>query len=227
MLCPRCGNENELDISKNPCSSCGWQARLPHHRGEANLAQTRLAKQPGVMPPVSQQAGDMVQMNRMVKAASEAGVKAPKEGMDVAFPSRPATQQSGMPVSSFNFGPVSAPGFSHLSGTSFSTQGREKQMGADGSARIDSQSSPGRTPSMPLTERASARNIPSRPQTPVPASPVTPVPGTAIGRQATPFRPSRLVTEKEGTATRSSQNVFSGPPTQPGISGPLKDQRAL
>jgi len=82
---------------------------------------------------------------------------------------------------------------------------------------------------MPLTDRASAKNIPSRPQTPIPVSPVTPVPGTEVGRLATPFRPSRLVTEKEGTVIRTPQtkNISPDPPTLPGISGPLKDQRVL
>jgi hypothetical protein len=227
MLCPRCGNEG--DVSKSPCSRCGLQVRLPHQMGRGNRAQTPAAKQPGTVPSTPQQAGDISQMNRTVTAASGSGIKAPQEGVDSIFPPLPAPQESDLPGSSFNFGPDSVSGFSRSSGITFPTQGREKQVRTDGLASSGPQTSPGRFPSVPLTERPSSRNIPSRPQTPLPASPVTPVPGAEIGRLATPFRPSRLVTEKEGTPIKSGQakNVFADPPTLPGISGPLKDQRVL
>jgi hypothetical protein len=236
MLCPRCGNE--WDVSKSPCSRCGLQVRLPHQMGRTNRAQTSPASQPGTVPPAPQQPGGMSQMNRTVTTPSGSGINTPREGFNSSFPPLPAPDQSDAPGLSFNFGQDSAPGFSRSSGTSFPPLGREKQASIDGPVKFDPQTSPGRTPSIPLSERSSARNIPSRPQTPLPASPVTPFPGTEVGRVTTPFRPSRLVTEKDGSVIRSSQtkNVSADPPTLPGISdppilpgvsGPLRDQRAL
>lgn len=223
MLCPRCGAEG--DVSKSPCPRCGLQVRLPHQSGGATRAQTSSPKQSPALPPLPQPGSDLFQMGRTPAAGP--GITTSKEGTEPLNPFSPISQQSDVSMSSPNFDPLSSPGLSRSSGTSFPTSAR-----VSGPGRINSQSSPGQLPNTtPFVDRAPVKNVPPRPQTPIPSSPVTPVPGTEPGRVSSPLRPSRLVNEREGMATRNSTSrsapLDSSIPSGSIPSGSLKDQRSL